>query len=249
MSVNLYCKKVGGYILKGQYTVKSITQTMINLQKEPAGYIEAISIVDLRTRIYRITDSSDNEIKFPALPDIKKIEKDKIEKELEEYRKTIGRSCYKSMMKKKGDCEDMKIREEIQKRLSEGKDIDTIVDELVAEGNDKRVVTRLAVKFGYQSKKNKKEQQEQIHEVIKAAVQEEKQQEVHTVPDESKRKITFRRMYESIQGNYKYDIDYSKKVITLERCGNAKIKFDELYKLLQDLNTLNELIEAGGQDA
>jgi len=53
-------------------------------------------------------------------------------------------------------------------------------------------------------------------------------------------------MYETIQGNYKYDIDYGKKVITLERYNNAKIKFDEMDKLLQDLNALSDLIKAGG---
>jgi len=153
-----------------------------------------------------------------------------------------------SMMKKKGDCEDMKIRDEMTKRLADGKDINTIVDELVAEGNDERIVARLAVDFGYQAKKHKKKQQEQVHEVIKTAVQEEKQHETSTASDVSKQdsKIIFRRMYETIQGNYKYDIDYGKKVITLERYNNAKIKFDEMDKLLQDLNALSDLIKAGG---
>lgn len=153
-----------------------------------------------------------------------------------------------SMMKKKGDCEDMKIRDEMTKRLADGKDINTIVDELVAEGNDERIVARLAVDFGYQAKKHMKKQQEQVHEVIKTAVQEEKQHETSTASDVSKQdsKIIFRRMYETIQGNYKYDIDYGKKVITLERYNNAKIKFDEMDKLLQDLNALSDLIKAGG---
>lgn len=230
--VQLFKKTKTGYKLLGNFTVEYILKNSIGLRKD-TGYLETIHIVDLRQKKYKLVKENGEEIRFKPMVNVKEIERIQREKEMEEYRRTIGKSCYKSMMKK-GDSKKMNIREAIQKKLNEGKDINAIVDELVAEGIDKRVVARFAVEFGYQPKYAKKKKQEQVHEIVKKAVKEEREAidrklkyYISTGWDNRVKAEQLAKVITAAGGEITYkwwELEYTEDAVELAKRGEAELK-------------------------
>jgi hypothetical protein len=109
--------KPSGYRKVGLYTVEEITKRMIRLRKVDGGrYIETVSIIDLRQRLYRLQMEGGTEVKFKPMVDVKRLEMEERVEGSKEVKK-IKREENKIMEKltkeivKKMTAEGMTVRE------------------------------------------------------------------------------------------------------------------------------------------
>lgn len=110
--------KPGGYRRIGLFSVEAITDRMLRLRKD-TGYIETINIIDLRQRRYRLQLEDSIEIRFKPMVDVMKVEREETSCSMEEYRKGTGAACYRNLMKKKGEGEEMsKMTKEAVKEMT-----------------------------------------------------------------------------------------------------------------------------------
>jgi len=84
------------YRLLGEFLYQGKTPNFITL-KYVKGYTESVSIVDLRLRRYKITIDG-QEYKIAPIKNTMEIERKHKDIELQEYRQTVGKKSYESMM-------------------------------------------------------------------------------------------------------------------------------------------------------
>jgi hypothetical protein len=117
----------GSYKKRGSYTVENINARMIRLKKD-TGYLETVNVFDLRQRIYRLQLEDGTDILFKPMPDIKRIERQKEDKIIQEYRETIDKGRQKSLDNQKNGTSIKK--EQVRELWNKGKTPEEICQEL-----------------------------------------------------------------------------------------------------------------------
>jgi hypothetical protein len=129
-------KRRAGYVRSGNYFIEAMNDRMIRLRKDEVGYMETVSIIDLRQKVYKMQAEDGTEINFTPMVDIKKVEQARIDHDIEEYRKTNPSVS----------------RKEVQICWDRGMTPEEIVDELHSSLS---VVKGLLASMGLIEKKNK----------------------------------------------------------------------------------------------
>lgn len=143
MEVNIYSKWKSGYKSQGLYSIEQVASDKIVFKKAQLGYRESINVIDFRMKLYRLGTVDGKEIKFPPMPNMKKIENEKVEKVKEASSDTLENTSEKSMEIQKSKTAITKAM--VQELHDQGKSPQEIVKEL---SSTSRVVNSLMVRMG-----------------------------------------------------------------------------------------------------
>jgi hypothetical protein len=81
-------KRRAGYIRSGNYFIEAMNNRMIRLRKDEVGYTETVNIIDLRQKVYKMQLEDGTNIEFKPMVDVMKVERARVDHDIEEYRKT-----------------------------------------------------------------------------------------------------------------------------------------------------------------